>query len=294
MNVKQWVTDKLGDYKLVTKNAGSRPWATSVVFKMDGKNSYESTDDDIYLRISEDGGVASNVDSNKTSNTTTYIDWDTFQWGPLKADLKGTFLKEYQNNDPYSDVYEIKEGDVVVDIGASNGIYTRSIVNKKPKHVFCLEPTKTLFPYLVKNTMGYPVTHINKALSNLDGGYDHTGGSYSGPDVYECTTFNTFIKTYGIEHIDYLKTDCEGGEYNLFSPETIDFLVNNVGCIVGEFHLGNPSLEESFREFRDKYLVRFRYYKIYNVLGGDITANIWTDHFIKHYREIIVHISNKS
>lgn len=238
--------------------------------------------------LNKDGGF-----DVMTSNR-GYIDWDVFQWGPLKDDLRATFYREYKDKDPYSEVYEVKENDIVLDIGASNGIYTRSIVNKKPYHVFCLEPTKTLFPYLVANTISYPVTHINKALSNTNYGFKHTGGSYSGPDQYETTTFEAFIETFGIDYIDYIKTDCEGGEYELFTDETIDFLLSYVGCIVGEFHLGNPKLKEQFRVLRDKYLPLFKNVKVCNVLGADITHNLHTEEFIRHYSEIILHISNKS
>lgn len=226
-------------------------------------------------------------------NKNTTIDFDKFDWGPLKDDLRATFYKEYKNGNPYEEVYKVKEGDIVLDIGASNGIYTKSILHKKPKHIFSLEPTKTLFPYLVKNTLGYPVTHINKALAGGDGTVTHGGGSYSHADVFETIQFNTFIKNYGIEYIDYIKTDCEGGEYYLFTPETIDFLTNNVGCIVGEFHLGNPTLKKYFRIFRDRFLSKFKNVKVCNVAGHDITNQLHTDEFIHYYSEIILHISNK-
>ena len=227
------------------------------------------------------------------NNRNTALDFDKFNWGPLKDDLRATFYKEYKNGNPYEDYYSVKEGDIVVDIGASNGIYAKSIVHKKPKHIFSLEPTPTLFPYLVKNTVGYPVTHINKALSGGDGTTKHTGGSYSYATTFETIKFKTFIEKFGIEKIDYIKTDCEGGEYHLFTDETIDFLINDVGCIVGEFHLGNPILEQYFRSFRDKYLRLFKNVKVCNVAGHDITDQLHTDDFIKYYSEIILHISNK-
>ena len=40
-----------------------------------------------------------------------------------------------------------------------------------------------------------------------------------------------------IYHISiFFKLDCEGGEYDIFTEENIDYLKNNVGYIVGEFH----------------------------------------------------------
>ena len=221
------------------------------------------------------------------------IDFNNFKWGPLKDDLRATFYKEYKEGNPYERIYKVKKNDIVLDIGASNGIYTSSILHRKPKHVFCIEPTKTLFPYLVKNTLGHPVTHINKALSMGDGTVSHGGGSYSPPDTYETIMFTSFIRNYGVDYIDYIKTDCEGGEYHLFNPESIDFLLNNVGCIVGEFHLGNKVLKENFTVFRDKYLTRFKNYAIYDVGGKDVTNLVFDRTFISYYNELILHISNK-
>ena len=35
----------------------------------------------------------------------------------------------------------------------------------------------------------------------------------------ESITFKKFIDLYGIHKIDFLKTDCEGGEYDIFTDE---------------------------------------------------------------------------
>jgi autotransporter strand-loop-strand O-heptosyltransferase len=39
-----------------------------------------------------------------------------------------------------------------------------------------------------------------------------------------------------VEKIDYLKVDCEGGEYDIFTDENLDYIENNVKKIAGEFH----------------------------------------------------------
>jgi len=228
------------------------------------------------------------------------IDFSKFNFGPIKIDLMETLKDEFTNQKPYEKVYQVKENDIVVDCGASNGIFTCSVLDKKPKHVFCLEPSKILFPYLVKNTVGYPVTQINKAVTNGNGITDvNWGNVYADEGSYETIQWKTFIDRFGIDKIDFLKLDCEGGEYDIFTDSNIDWLVNNVGCIVGEFHLGDKILKEKFKEFRDKYINRFTNVNVYSVDGVDVNWDLrngmvdnTNTHFIDRYKEVIIHLSN--
>jgi len=217
-----------------------------------------------------------------------------FNWGNLHQSMVDTLKKEFTDSNLYETIYKVKKGDIVVDVGASTGIFTHIILPQKPKHVFCLEPSKVNFPFLVQNTLGHPVTPVNKAIGKGNGFSDWNNGAiYADEGIYETITFNTFIKRFGIEKIDFLKTDCEGGEYDIFNDDNIDFLLNNVGCIVGEWHLGHYYEKPLFKNFRDKYLSRFKSVKVYSVDGIDITWDLGNDHFIEYYQQVIFHISNK-
>ena len=128
-----------------------------------------------------------------------------FNWGNLHQSMVDTLKREFTDSNLYETIYKVKEGDIVVDIGASTGIFTHIILPQKPKHVFCLEPSKTNFPFLVQNTLGYPVTSINKAIGKGNGFSDwNDGGIYADEGIYETITFNTFIKRFGIKKIDFL------------------------------------------------------------------------------------------
>jgi FkbM family methyltransferase len=39
-------------------------------------------------------------------------------------------------------------------------------------------------------------------------------------------SFKEFIDENNIKHIDFLKIDCEGGEYSVFIPSNIEYLKN--------------------------------------------------------------------
>jgi FkbM family methyltransferase len=194
----------------------------------------------------------------------------------------------------YERFFEVEENDIVLDIGASVGPFTYSILHKKPKHVFCFEPSEKEFKTLVNNTIGHPVTQINKGISNVNSIVmnDHLFG---GEDQMESITFSKFIELYGIEKIDFLKTDCEGGEFDIFNVENLDWIKNNVRKIVGEWHiqLKGHDNKEKFRQFRDTYLKEFPNHRIYSVDNVDIKWDLWNEHFLEYYRQIIIHIDNR-
>ena len=194
----------------------------------------------------------------------------------------------------YERFFEVEENDIVLDVGASVGPFTYSILHKKPKHVFCFEPSEKEFKTLVNNTIGHPVTQINKGISNVNSIVmnDHLFG---GEDQMESITFSKFIELYGIEKIDFLKTDCEGGEFDIFNVENLDWIKNNVKKIVGEWHiqLKGHNNKEKFRHFRDTYLKEFPNHKIYSVDNVDIKWDLWNEHFLEYYRQIIIHIDNR-
>ena len=105
--------------------------------------------------------------------------------------------------------------------------------------------------------------------------------------------FKTFRELYAIDRIDFLKTDCEGGEYYIFNEENIDFLVDNVGVVVGEWHLETSEQKIMFRRFRDQYLPRFKDFHIYSIDGINIKWDLYNEHFIDYYNQVLIHIDNR-
>jgi FkbM family methyltransferase len=220
---------------------------------------------------------------------------DNFDWGWMDSG-DGIFHKEHIIGEIfiqglYEKFFEVKENDIVVDIGASNGPFTYSILHKKPKHVYCLEPSSVEFPILVKNTCGYPVTPINKGISKINT-FEVNNKIFGGGNNMEGITFDRFCKLYNIEKIDFLKTDCEGGEYHIFTQENLPFIKENVRHVVGEWHLATVELKNKFRDFRDNFLSKFNNVNVFSVDGVNIKWDLLNDHFIEYYTEVIVYIKN--
>ena len=215
---------------------------------------------------------------------------DEFVWEPKCYDgFRETVEKEIFVDKIYERHVQVEEGDVVFDIGGSLGPFTFSILDKNPSQVFIFEPSYEEFKTLVLNTRHGNVTHINKGIGNTVGEFNFTGVfDLSGNYKLYSTTFKKVIEDYNIQKIDFLKTDCESGEYDIFTLENLFWIKNNVRKISGEWHLSTPELKEKFRIFRDVYLRVFPNFKVYSFDGVDITWSIWNEDFIPFYQEVMI------
>jgi FkbM family methyltransferase len=226
-----------------------------------------------------------------------------FDWGEINDSkwFKDTLEEELVLTSSYEKLYKVTKGDIIVDIGASSGPFTHSILNKEPKHVYCLEPQKNLYKTLSLNfKSNNNVTCINKGISDVDGNavfnglYESDGyQTGSAPTLADSIKFKTLIDDNDIKEIDLLKIDCEGGEYDVFNAENKDWILNNVRNIAGEFHLGTPELKAKFRVFRDNYLHNFIKYEVVSMDYIDIKWDLFNDHFIEYYSEVMIYANNK-
>jgi hypothetical protein len=223
------------------------------------------------------------------------IDWNKFSFEGL-SDYDISLFKKETSDKCYEKFFEVEQDDIVVDIGAFYGTFTYSILDKKPKHCWCLEPIEKNFKILKNNLMGHPVSFIRGAISdkaNLTLKWDDNQSYAPG------LNFKKFITDNCIDNIDFLKVDCEGGEYLIFTEENIKFLKNNVKKIAGEFHLdgaefdNNERSKDFFRNFRDNILVQFKNYHIYSYDYVDITWDLFNEHFLEYYKEVYVYIDNR-
>lgn len=225
-----------------------------------------------------------------------------FDWGEINEHewFRNYVKEEIFNRDIYQQHFKVDEGDIVLDIGASVGPFTYSILNKKPKHIYCFEPKPTLFETMQSNlAQANNVTLINKGICRVDGDNIFKGIFHS--DVMETwgretkadgITFDTFLKDHKVSKIDFLKIDCEGGEYDIFTPDRLGWVKKNVRKIAGEFHLNNDFLKAQFRQFRNTYLKEFDDIHVYAMDGTDIKWDLWNDHFIDYYTEVMIYIDN--
>lgn len=225
-----------------------------------------------------------------------------FDWGDLTLNDISNIKSEILIEDVYCAYTDIKEGDIVVDIGASVGPFAKSILEYKPSKIYCIEPSKSLFPILNKNLSNTSVSieAINKAIIHPTN-YNKLS-IFGTPGEFAVDTFMNIIRDYYIQNINFLKIDCEGGEYSIFNDDSIDYLLNNVDYISMEMHLKINGCRSNFKHFRDNYLNRFSDYKVLscryqNISFGnsiDLTEYIKDNNFIDTYNyEFMIYINNK-
>lgn len=146
----------------------------------------------------------------------------------------------------------IREGDVVVDVGAHMGTYTdffRSILGKTGK-IYSIELSQTTYTKLSKKYLNDDnVVLINKAVSDIDGQIDYYEAHDShlnnimGHDVLykkhnvkgktESIRLDTLLKNE--EKIKLIKIDVEGAEH--FVLNGIEKIIDRVDYILVECHL---------------------------------------------------------
>jgi FkbM family methyltransferase len=225
---------------------------------------------------------------------------ENFDWGWMEHENpidgwnhKRRIIDEIYEQRLYEKFCEVKEGDTVVDVGASIGPFTYSILNKNPKQVYCIEPSPKEHDTLIKNVTRDNVKIIKKGITKNDNDVLYTDVFGGVEEELKGISFNSFLKENNIDKIDFLKTDCEGGEYDIFNIDNLCWLKNNLKFAVGEWHLSTPELKQKFREFRDVFLRVFPKHEVFSICGANIKWDLWNEHFIEYYSEIILSIDNR-
>ena len=182
--------------------------------------------------------------------------------GPLDIDHIANMRKEFFSRMDYDWWGEVQPGDVVVDVGACVGFFTCHALDKGASRVYAIEPNRELLQLVVKNAFDHiqnnpecPVVPIHAAMANDP---KHTKHVYDQGAEFPTMSFRDLIDTHRISYIDYLKVDCEGGEYSFLTKENLPWLIKNVGHMAIEIHLrATRTGKEDFIQFRDEFLKPF-------------------------------------
>ncbi len=143
----------------------------------------------------------------------------------------------------------IKKGDIVLDIGANIGFYTKilsGLVGETGK-VYAFEPDKKNFSYLQQNAGNLKnVELINKAVSDKTGmitlyqsdllNVDHktyATENYTSKTEIECIALDDLIPDH---KVDFIKIDIQGFEYFAFKGMKEIFNANDNLKIITEFY----------------------------------------------------------
>lgn len=218
-----------------------------------------------------------------------------FDWGVQSSRNKFLIHEEFFKTDEcvYEKFFKVEKGDVVMDVGAHVGAFSYYIADRQPSKIISFEPSECRFETLKKNLANFDATMVNKAIADFNGTIVEGLKFDFMVEDFNAMTFNRAIKELNLKKIDFLKLDCEGGEYDIFTEENFNWIKNNVKKIAGEWHLGGIEGKRKFINFRDKYLKQFKDYKVYTIDGVENLQNkLFDDEKMHRYSEIHVYINN--
>jgi len=207
------------------------------------------------------------------------FDWnDTNQW------FRETISAEMADL-VYEKVFTVNPGDTVLDLGASVGPFLATIMDRPGLKMYAVEPMSKYHSSILHNTKGLAKI-IHGAISDLP----ELTVEWGGAETVKGIDLPALVKEYGIEKIDFLKTDCECGEYTIFKPENIEWLKANCKYCVGEWHLADEESKAKFRLVRDLIFPQFKRVEVFSVCGTNIAWDLYNEHFLEYYTEVIIHI----
>ena len=234
---------------------------------------------------------------------------DNIDPGPLGLHHTVFMYKEFFESKDYDWWRPVQKGDIVVDVGTCVGFFSCNALDYGASKVYMIEPNKELLKIAIKNSIEYvidavesPVVPVHAAIG-LDA--SHVNHVFCGTDEisneidFPVISFNDFIDKYEIDHIDYLKLDCEGGEYAILTDENYDWISQNVRHIAMEVHLNSDEeAPRDFIKFRNSFLKPFLDSGNVRFMHTDLLQNIYDDESIlgKNYskvpREFMMYILN--
>jgi FkbM family methyltransferase len=162
-------------------------------------------------------------------------------------------LMDYYNNREKV----IKDGDVVVDIGANMGVFNRWAYTQGASQVISFEPDKRYYKLLKLNADPRSIL-FNSAIADVVGTITlHESSHFGGSNVFwtpddnqgypvRCYSLDYFFSANIFDHIDFLKLDIEGAEQLAFKGISDDNLMK-VKNIAMEYHHSHLQFNEEIR-----------------------------------------------
>ena len=153
-------------------------------------------------------------------------------------------FKDYEHKD-----FEIKNGDIIIDIGSHIGLFSLYASQKcKEGKIFSFEPVKSNYNIFLKNIEKNNLKNIfsfNTAVAKETGlvkinlHEDESGHSLfktGGESItVESISLKEIIEKNSIEKCDLIKMDCEGGEYEIIDSIP-DKYIKKINKFIIEYH----------------------------------------------------------
>jgi len=157
-------------------------------------------------------------------------------------------LKEIYTDKIFDSYFLGKKDLTIVDCGANIGLTTNYF--SKYGKVYSIEPAKESFNCLKKiiETNELNAVPIQYAISTKSGEatFYHNVNSTANSlfkelqngdtEIVKTRTLSEVFKEYSIEHVDFLKLDIEGAEFDVLGHDSFDEVADKIDTIMGETH----------------------------------------------------------
>jgi FkbM family methyltransferase len=171
---------------------------------------------------------------------------------------------------------------LVFDVGAHRGDYSVAVREELPQaRIEAFEPSSVAFSQLGDRFAGVDAVRIhNVAVAGKTGAAEliaPIAGSKAGSlfdrsarlgyidvdrEVVNVTTLDAFCDEYGIQSIDLLKLDVEGGELDALSGSERLLSEGRIDCIQFEFGAANLQSRTFFRDFYEMLVPNYDLYRV--------------------------------
>jgi FkbM family methyltransferase len=145
---------------------------------------------------------------------------------------------------------------VVLDLGANIGLFSM-YVQDSAKRVISVEPTPKTFNVLNKMVSGHQkIELLQGAVNDQDG--EITFSINENPTInsmvnnvgekitVDAYTFDSIMKKFNLDHIDFVKCDIEGGEVVAFNDQTLGAVADKITTWAVELHQTNANTGASW------------------------------------------------
>lgn len=196
---------------------------------------------------------------------------------PLENNYWGHIFEEVYKSGLYQPyIPQNPKGKTVLDIGGNVGI-TSYFFHDKFETVYTIEPSTNHFETIQMMLDYNKITNIKPfkfALSNLDGKsefyhYQNRTMNSLYPNLQpieskeevELKRLDTFFKEQKIEHIDLMKIDCEGVEYEILCGDGFANVADKIDRVIGEVHTFSGRNPNQIKETLENKGFKFKWHE---------------------------------
>jgi len=140
--------------------------------------------------------------------------------------------------------FQLNESSTVFDIGSFDGEYFKILYARYSCTIHAFEPVNSYYSSCLESLPDRVKLNNYAIGKGNDSFFISLAGNASsafldGGEKIECKKidFNTYVKDEGINQIDLLKVNCEGGEYELLETIIENDWLSNIDNIIIQFHI---------------------------------------------------------